>query len=53
MPGFVHCERVRYGDLDAMRHLSNVVFQRYVETAWISYRRALGVGADSSRPDSS
>jgi acyl-CoA thioester hydrolase len=46
MPGFVHCERVRYGDLDANRHLNNVVFQRYFETAWISYRGTLGVPVD-------
>jgi acyl-CoA thioester hydrolase len=46
MPRFVHREPVRYGDLDAMRHLSNVAFQRYFETAWVSYRRALGVGVD-------
>jgi acyl-CoA thioester hydrolase len=46
MAGFVHRERVRYGDLDAMRHLSNVEFQRHFETAWIHYRRVLGLGAD-------
>ncbi len=30
---FVHSERVRFGDLDAMKHLNNVVFLRYFETA--------------------
>ena len=25
MPGFVHRERVRFGDLDAMRHVNNAV----------------------------
>jgi acyl-CoA thioester hydrolase len=45
-PKFVHRERVRYGDLDANRHLNNVVFQRYFETAWVSYRDALGVPVD-------
>ena len=29
----VHVERVRFGDLDAMRHLNNVVFLRYFESA--------------------
>ncbi len=38
---FVHIERVRFGDLDAMRHLNNVVFLRYFETARISYLRHL------------
>src|SRR6476619_447304 len=39
--GFVHRERVRFGDLDAMRHLNNVVFLRYFETARIAYMREL------------
>ena len=38
---FVHVERVRFGDLDAMRHLNNVVFLRYFETARISFLRHL------------
>ena len=29
---YPHVERVRFGDLDAMRHLNNVVFLRYFET---------------------
>ena len=41
MSGFVHVERVRFGDLDAMRHLNNVVFLRYFETARIAYLRHL------------
>jgi acyl-CoA thioester hydrolase len=32
-----HVERVRFGDLDAMRHLNNVVFLRYFESARIAY----------------
>lgn len=36
-----HTERVRFGDLDAMRHLNNVVFLRYFETARIAYIRSL------------
>jgi acyl-CoA thioester hydrolase len=33
----VHVERVRFGDLDAMRHLNNVVFLRYFESARIAF----------------
>ncbi len=44
MPGFVHTERVRFGDLDAMRHLNNVVYLRYYETARISYLHSLAAG---------
>jgi len=38
---YVHHERVRFGDLDAMRHLNNVVFLRYFETARIAFIRDL------------
>jgi acyl-CoA thioester hydrolase len=44
---FVHRERVRFGDLDAMRHLNNVVFLRFYETARILYLRDL-VGLDAA-----
>ena len=40
-PPFIHTERVRFGDLDAMRHLNNVVFLRYFESARIAYLRSL------------
>ena len=46
MPGFVHTERVRFGDLDALRHLNNVVFLRYYESARIDYLRSLSSGHD-------
>lgn len=36
-----HTERVRFGDLDAMKHLNNVVFLRYFETARINYLNEL------------
>lgn len=36
-----HVERVRFGDLDAMKHLNNVVFLRYFETARIDYLNQL------------
>jgi acyl-CoA thioester hydrolase len=38
---FVHREIVRFGDLDAMRHLNNVAFLRYFETARINFVRTL------------
>jgi len=38
---YTHVERVRFGDLDAMKHLNNVVFLRYFETARINYLNAL------------
>ncbi len=43
---FVHVERVRFGDLDANRHLNNVVFLRYFETARITYMRHLVAAHD-------
>lgn len=48
---FIHRERVRFGDLDAMRHLNNVVFLRYFETARIAYMRALAPEHDPSHPE--
>ena len=34
---FAYVDRVRFGDLDAMRHLNNVEFLRFFETARIAY----------------
>ena len=48
---FVHSERVRFGDLDAMRHLNNVVFLRYFETARIAYLRSIWPGHDPATPE--
>ena len=48
---FIHTERVRFGDLDAMRHLNNVVFLRYFETARISYMRTLTPDHDPADPE--
>jgi acyl-CoA thioester hydrolase len=48
---FVHTERVRFGDLDAMRHLNNVVFLRYFETARIAYIRKLMPSHDPAQPE--
>jgi acyl-CoA thioester hydrolase len=47
----VHRERVRFGDLDAMRHLNNVVFLRYFETARIAFLRELIPAHDPSHPE--
>ena len=47
----VHRERVRFGDLDAMRHLNNVVFLRYFETARIAFIRALMPDHDPAGPE--
>jgi acyl-CoA thioester hydrolase len=46
-----HTERVRFGDLDAMRHLNNVVFLRYFETARIAYLREIVPAHDPSNPE--
>src|SRR3954452_3808457 len=51
MPGYVHQERVRFGDLDAMRHLNNVVFLRYFETARINYLRHVIPTHDPASPE--
>jgi acyl-CoA thioester hydrolase len=48
---FVHTERVRFGDLDAMRHLNNVVFLRYFETARIAFIRSLLPTHDPASPE--
>jgi acyl-CoA thioester hydrolase len=48
---YTHVERVRFGDLDANRHLNNVVFLRYFETARIAYIRDLIPIHDPTRPE--
>ena len=48
---YVHTERVRFGDLDAMRHLNNVVFLRYFETARIGYLNSLSEDHDPVNRD--
>ncbi len=40
---FVHCERVRFRDLDALGHVNNAAFATYLEQARIEYLRSLGV----------
>jgi len=34
---FTHADEVRFGDLDAMRHLNNVAFLQFFESARIAY----------------
>ena len=48
---YTHRERVRFGDLDAMRHLNNVVFLRYFETARIAFLCTLMPGHDPATPE--
>jgi acyl-CoA thioester hydrolase len=48
---YTHIEKVRFGDLDAMRHLNNVVFLRYFETARIAYLRELVPSHDPAHPE--
>jgi acyl-CoA thioester hydrolase len=50
---YTHTERIRFGDLDAMRHLNNVVFLRYFETARINYLNSLSDEHDPVTPVSS
>jgi acyl-CoA thioester hydrolase len=47
----VHIERVRFGDLDAMRHLNNVVFLRYFESARIAFLSELVPEHDPTQPE--
>jgi acyl-CoA thioester hydrolase len=39
---FVHRERVRFRDLDAMGHVNNAVFLTYIESARFAFLRRLG-----------
>jgi acyl-CoA thioester hydrolase len=48
---YTHTERVRFGDLDANRHLNNVVFLRYFETARIAFIRDLLPVHDPTQPE--
>lgn len=48
---FVRDDRVRFGDLDAMRHLNNVAFLSFFETARIDYVQRLVPGHDPAVPD--
>jgi acyl-CoA thioester hydrolase len=39
---FVHTERVRFRDLDAMGHVNNAVFLTYIESARVAFLQHLG-----------
>jgi acyl-CoA thioester hydrolase len=39
---FVHSERVRFRDLDAMGHVNNAVFLTYIESARVAFLQHLG-----------
>lgn len=47
---FHHAERIRFGDLDAMRHLNNVEFLRFFETARIAFMQSVFPGHDPAAP---
>ena len=51
MTPFVHAERIRFGHLDAMRHLNNVEFLRFFETARIEFLRTIIPDHDPANPD--
>jgi acyl-CoA thioester hydrolase len=46
--GFRHHTRieVRFGDMDAMGHVNNAMYQTYIETARVRYMEALGLWQD-------
>jgi acyl-CoA thioester hydrolase len=48
---FVHAERIRFGHLDAMRHLNNVEFLRFFETARIEFLRTVVPAHNPADPD--
>jgi acyl-CoA thioester hydrolase len=44
-PAFVHRERVRFRDLDAMGHVNNAVFLTYIESARFAFLDHLGAAS--------
>jgi acyl-CoA thioester hydrolase len=47
---FSYVDRVRFGDLDAMRHLNNVAFLSFFESARIAYVTQLVPGHEPTSP---
>jgi acyl-CoA thioester hydrolase len=45
-----YADRVRFGDLDAMRHLNNVEFLRFFESARIAYLGTIMPAHDPTEP---
>ncbi|GAC1442306.1 MAG: thioesterase family protein [Solirubrobacteraceae bacterium] len=48
---FTHSDTVRFGDLDAMRHLNNVAFLTFFESARIAYIGGLIPAHNPADPD--
>jgi acyl-CoA thioester hydrolase len=48
---FSYVDRVRYGDLDANRHLNNVVVLQFYESARIAYMQQIAPEADPTDPE--
>jgi acyl-CoA thioester hydrolase len=48
---FSYVDRIRYGDLDANRHLNNVVVLQFFESARIAYISSLAPERDLTDPD--
>ena len=49
-PAFVHRERVRFRDLDAMGHVNNAVFLTYIESARFAFLEHVGATTRDSMP---
>ena len=47
---FVHTERVRFRDLDAMNHVNNAVFLTYLEQARFHFLEQLGLARRQHEP---
>lgn len=47
---FVHVDRVRYADLDTMRHLNNVAFVRLFESARVAFMHRVFPEHDPTDP---
>lgn len=48
---FSFVDRIRYGDLDANRHLNNVVVLQFFESARIAYMETVAPEADPTDPE--
>jgi acyl-CoA thioester hydrolase len=48
---YAHHDEVRFGDLDAMRHLNNVAFLTFFESARIAYITSVIPTHDPTEPD--
>ena len=48
---FTHADRVRYADVDTMRHLNNVAFVQFFEDARIAFMHSLFPEHDPTDPE--